>query len=76
MNDLVRGFRCGRHLAGDICSVDRPKPGAAHRDGFQQPNPFATSIFNNVAFGLRLANARGEGARVEAPGAPRSGRGE
>jgi len=26
---------------------------------FQQPNPFATSIFNNVAFGLRLNRYKG-----------------
>jgi len=26
---------------------------------FQQPNPFATSIFNNVAFGLRVNNYKG-----------------
>ena len=27
---------------------------------FQQPNPFATSIFNNVAFGLRLNGFKGD----------------
>jgi phosphate transport system ATP-binding protein len=33
---------------------------------FQQPNPFATSIFNNVAFGLRLNGYKGSKAeRVE-----------
>jgi len=33
---------------------------------FQQPNPFATSVFNNVAFGLRLNNFKGDtAARVE-----------
>jgi phosphate transport system ATP-binding protein len=30
---------------------------------FQQPNPFATSIFNNVAFGLRLNGYRGDTAQ-------------
>jgi phosphate transport system ATP-binding protein len=30
---------------------------------FQQPNPFATSIFNNVAFGLRIN--RYKGSKVE-----------
>ena len=30
---------------------------------FQQPNPFATSIFNNVAFGLRLNNFKGDKTR-------------
>jgi phosphate transport system ATP-binding protein len=33
---------------------------------FQQPNPFAMSIFKNVAFGLRLNGYRGDmNARVE-----------
>jgi phosphate transport system ATP-binding protein len=33
---------------------------------FQQPNPFATSIYNNVAFGLRLNGYKGDlHARVE-----------
>jgi phosphate transport system ATP-binding protein len=33
---------------------------------FQQPNPFATSIYNNVAFGLRLNRFKGDKtARVE-----------
>ena len=27
---------------------------------FQQPNPFAMSIFRNVAFGLRLNGYKGE----------------
>ena len=29
---------------------------------FQQPNPFATTIFNNVAFGLRINNFKGNKA--------------
>ena len=33
---------------------------------FQQPNPFATSIYNNVAFGLRLNGYKGDkAAKVE-----------
>src|SRR4029077_7074906 len=33
---------------------------------FQQPNPFAMSVFNNVAFGLRLNNFHGSRAeRIE-----------
>ena len=33
---------------------------------FQQPNPFAMSIFNNVAFGLRLNRYKGDtSAKVE-----------
>ncbi len=59
MNDLVRGFRFEGHVhfrGKDIYhrSVD---PVAVRRYigmVFQQPNPFAMSIYNNVAFGLRL----------------------
>src|SRR5262245_48630220 len=55
MNDLVRGFRFNGHVrfrGRDIYdpSVD---PVAVRRYigmVFQQPNPFATSIYNNVAF--------------------------
>lgn len=65
MNDLVRGFRFEgqvRYRGKDIYhpSVD---PVAVRRFigmVFQQPNPFATSIFNNVAFGLRLNNFKGD----------------
>jgi phosphate transport system ATP-binding protein len=71
MNDLVRGFRFeGQVLfrGKDIYarSID---PVAVRRYigmVFQQPNPFATSIFNNVAFGLRLNRYKGSiGERVE-----------
>jgi phosphate transport system ATP-binding protein len=59
MNDLVRGFRLKgyvRYRGKDIYdrSID---PVAVRRYigmVFQQPNPFAMSIYNNVAFGLRL----------------------
>jgi phosphate transport system ATP-binding protein len=64
MNDLVRGFRFeGQVLfrGTDIYarSID---PVAVRRYigmVFQQPNPFAMSIFKNVAFGLRLNGYRG-----------------
>jgi phosphate transport system ATP-binding protein len=71
MNDLVRGFRLTgsvRYRGKDIYdrSID---PVAVRRYigmVFQQPNPFAMSIFNNVAFGLRLNGYRGNKAeRVE-----------
>jgi phosphate transport system ATP-binding protein len=71
MNDLIRGFRLEGHvhfLGRDIyaSSVD---PVAVRRYigmVFQQPNPFATTIFNNVAFGLRLNRYKGSIAdRVE-----------
>ena len=65
MNDLVRGFRFEgyvRYRGRDIydSSID---PVAVRRFigmVFQQPNPFATSIFNNVAFGLRLNGYKGD----------------
>jgi phosphate transport system ATP-binding protein len=64
MNDLVRGFRFKGHVrfrGKDIyeCRVD---PVAVRRHigmVFRQPNPFAMSIFRNVAFGLRLNGYRG-----------------
>ena len=71
MNDLVRGFRFEgmvRFRGADIYdpSID---PVAVRRYigmVFQQPNPFATSIYNNVAFGLRLNNYKGDrAAKVE-----------
>ena len=64
MNDLIRGFRFDgqiRFRGKDIydSSVD---PVAVRRHigmVFQQPNPFAMSIFRNVAYGLRLNGYRG-----------------
>ena len=65
MNDLVRGFRFDGHVrfrGRDIydAAID---PVAVRRFigmVFQQPNPFATSIYNNVAFGLRLNGFKGD----------------
>jgi len=59
MNDMIRGFRFEGHVhfhGLDIYdkSVD---PVAVRRYigmVFQQPNPFSMSIYDNVAFGLRL----------------------
>jgi phosphate transport system ATP-binding protein len=67
MNDLVRGFRLDgqvRYRGRDIYhpTID---PVAVRRFigmVFQQPNPFATSIYNNVAFGLRLNGFQGNTA--------------
>ena len=67
MNDLVRGFRFEGHVryrGRDIyhSAID---PVAVRRFigmVFQQPNPFATSIYNNVAFGLRLNGFKGDKA--------------
>ena len=63
MNDLVPGFRFEGHVrfrGEDIYdrSVD---PVAVRRSigmVFQQPNPFAMSIYKNVAFGLKLNRVR------------------
>ena len=67
MNDLVRGFHFDGHIrfrGRDIyeAAID---PVAVRRFigmVFQQPNPFATSIYNNVAFGLRLNGYKGDKA--------------
>lgn len=59
MNDLVRGFRFKGHVLfrGQNIYENKIDPVAVRRNigmVFQQPNPFAMSIFRNVAFGLRL----------------------
>src|SRR5580765_6218317 len=64
MNDLIRGFRLHgqvRFHGTDVYgrSVD---PVAVRRHigmVFQQPNPFAMSIYRNVAYGLRLNGYKG-----------------
>ncbi len=71
MNDLVRGFRLEGHVQFLGRNIYGPKvdPVAVRRYVgmvFQQPNPFAMSVYNNVAFGLRLNRYRGNVAgRVE-----------
>jgi phosphate transport system ATP-binding protein len=64
MNDLVRGFRFEGHVhfAGQDIYGPKVDPVAVRRHigmVFQQPNPFAMSIYHNVAFGLRLNRFRG-----------------
>jgi phosphate transport system ATP-binding protein len=64
MNDLVRGFRLKGHVRFRGKDIYHPSvdPVAVRRYigmVFQQPNPFAMSIYNNVAFGLRLNRYRG-----------------
>jgi phosphate transport system ATP-binding protein len=64
MNDLKRGFRFDghvRYLGKDLYekSVD---PVAVRRTigmVFQKPNPFAMTVYRNVAYGLRLNGYRG-----------------
>jgi len=67
MNDLVRGFRFEGHVryrGRDIYNAAIDPVAVRRFIGmvFQQPNPFATSIYNNVAFGLRLNGYKGDKA--------------
>jgi phosphate transport system ATP-binding protein len=64
MNDLVRGFRFDGHVHFRGTDVYHRKvdPVAVRRHigmVFQQPNPFAMSIYHNVAFGLRHSGFKG-----------------
>ena len=71
MNDLVRSFRFEGHVhfRGQDIYASNVNPVVVRRYigiVFQQPNPFAMSIFHNVAFGLRLNRYQGNMAeRVE-----------
>jgi phosphate transport system ATP-binding protein len=65
MNDLVRGFRFEGHVHFGGKDIYHPKidPVAVRRHigmVFQQPNPFAMSIYRNVTFGLRLNGFKGD----------------
>ena len=69
MNDLVRGFRFEGHVHFRGKDIYHPTvdPVAVRRYigmVFQQPNPFATSIYNDVAFGLRLNRYKGDTAAL------------
>jgi phosphate transport system ATP-binding protein len=64
MNDLVRGFRFDGHVhfRGKDVYHKTVDPVAVRRHigmVFQQPNPFAMSIYRNVTFGLRLNGYKG-----------------
>jgi phosphate transport system ATP-binding protein len=64
MNDLIRGFRFQgeiRFRGRDIYDKTVDPVAVRRHIGmvFQQPNPFAMSIFRNVAYGLRLNGFRG-----------------
>ena len=72
MNDLIAGVRTegvvevsGRDVLGAIDVVDlRRRVGMV----FQRPNPFPKTIFENVAFGLRMLGLKNRGeieARIE-----------
>jgi phosphate transport system ATP-binding protein len=64
MNDLIRGFRFeGKvHFIGTDIYDAKVDPVSVRRNigmVFQQPNPFSLSIYENVAFGLRLNRYNG-----------------
>jgi phosphate transport system ATP-binding protein len=64
MNDLIRGFRFEgeiRFRGKDVYEKNVDPVAVRRHIGmvFQQPNPFAMSIYNNVAFGPRLNGYRG-----------------
>jgi len=71
MNDLVKGFRFEGHvhfLGQDVYGKGVDPVVVRRYIGmvFQQPNPFSMSIFDNVAFGLRLNRYKGDlGDRVK-----------
>ncbi len=65
MNDLVDGFRFDGHVHYHDKDIYAKKvdPVVVRRYigmVFQQPNPFSMSIYNNVAFGLRLNRYKGD----------------
>ena len=65
MNDLIRGFRFEGYVNYRGSDIYGPTvdPVAVRRYigiVFQEPNPFATSVYNNVAFGLRLNAFKGD----------------
>jgi phosphate transport system ATP-binding protein len=62
MNDLIRGVRTTGSLTLDGAEILGPVDVVALRRRvgmvFQRPNPFPKSVFDNVAFGLRLLGVR------------------
>ena len=65
MNDLIRGFRFEGHVhyrGKDIYHKNIDPVAVRRYIGmvFQQPNPFAMSIYRNVAFGLKLNGYHGD----------------
>ncbi len=71
MNDLIYGFRFEGHVQfyGQDLYASGIDPVMVRRYigmVFQQPNPFSMSIYDNVAFGLRLNRFKGDlSERVE-----------
>ena len=78
MNDLIRIFRFKGQLLFQGIDIYEPSidPVAVRRHigmVFQQPNPFSMSIYDNVAFGLRLNRYRGNIAERVENGLQRAG---
>jgi phosphate transport system ATP-binding protein len=71
MNDFIPNFRLSGsvHYQGQDIYAPHVDPVAVRRSigmVFQQPNPFAMSIYKNVAFGLKLNGYKGDYAeRIE-----------
>ena len=70
MNDLVPGCRAEGQLLFDGQDLYRPDVDVVtlrRRVGmvFQKPNPFPKSVFDNVAYGVRLHSGLGRSALVE-----------
>ena len=66
MNDLIRGVRVTGSVlldGRDIYAADVDVTALRKRVGmvFQRPNPFPLSVFDNVAFGLRVEGRGGRG---------------
>jgi phosphate transport system ATP-binding protein len=64
MNDLIPGARVGGKITfhgQDLYAPDVDAIQVRRRIGmvFQKPNPFPKSIFDNVAYGLRINNIKG-----------------
>src|SRR5271165_5304137 len=65
MNDLIKGFRLDgkvNFLGQDIYAKGIDPVVVRRHIGmvFQQPNPFSMSVFENVAFGLKLNRFKGD----------------
>jgi phosphate transport system ATP-binding protein len=64
MNDMITGFRLegNVHFLGQDVYGGKVDPVVVRRHigmVFQQPNPFSMSVYDNVAFGLRLNRFKG-----------------
>jgi phosphate transport system ATP-binding protein len=65
MNDMINGFRLegNVHFLGQDIYATSVDPVVVRRYigmVFQQPNPFSMSVYDNVAFGLRLNRFKGD----------------